>query len=153
MTGEVRYPAVPVLTADGETTGEVVIDTRTGATTATVAGRTFASRPKAGLRRSLDTSFLELRKALRRGGYRPRTCGACRRFRYSESSRELSAGLSGYCGLGRREIGQIGVGVGGTGSAAPPVVTLYFHCPDWEGRDERDLAAFFARGTAGTSER
>lgn len=148
MTGSVRYPAVPLLTADGETMGEVAIDTRTGATTATVTGRIFASRPKAGLRRSLDTSFLELRKALRRGGYRPRTCGACRHFRYSESSRDLSAGLSGYCGLGHREMGQIGTGVGASGSAAPPVVTLYFSCPDWDGRDERELAAFFARRAA-----
>lgn len=152
MTGVVRYPVVPLLTADGETTGEVAIDARTGATTATVAGRTFASRPKAGLRRALDTSFLELRKALRRGGYRPRTCGACRHFRYSESSRGLSAGLSGYCGLGHREMGQVGIGVAGIGSAAPPVVTLYFSCPDWAGRDERELTAFFARGGVANAE-
>jgi hypothetical protein len=35
------------------------------------------------------------------------------------------------------------------GEAATPVVTLYFGCPEWEGRDERGLAEFFARPEAG----
>lgn len=145
MADTVTYPAVPFLAADGEVAGDVVIDPRTGATTANVAGRAFASRPKSGLRRPLDKGFLDLRKELRRGGYRPRVCGACRHFRYSESSRDLSAGLSGYCGLGHREAGRAGIGVSGPGASAPPVVTLYFSCPDWDARDERELAAFFAR--------
>lgn len=145
MTGGIQYPAVPLALADGETTGAVAIDQRTGATTATVAGRAFASRPKAGVRRSLDDSFLELRKALRRGGYRLHTCGACRHFRYSASSRELSAGLSGYCGLGHREAGLASIGPAGPGGSAAPVVTLYFSCPAWDGRDERALAEFYAR--------
>jgi hypothetical protein len=145
VTGSVQYPAVPLAGPDGEATGAVVIDPRTGATTATVAGRPFASRPKAGRRRALDDSFLELRKALRRGGYRLRTCGACQHFRYSAASRDMSSGLSGYCGLGHREAGLASIGPAGPGGATAPVVTLYFSCPDWDGRDERALADFFAR--------
>lgn len=148
MAGPINYPAVPLLTPDGEVIGAVEIDPRTGTTVATVGGRTFASRPKAGLRRSLDKSFLELRKELRRGGYRPRTCGMCRHFRFSASSRDMSAGLSGYCGLGHREGGSSALGVTALGVSPPPVVTLYFSCSDWDGRDERELAAFFARQPA-----
>lgn len=144
MADPIRYPAVPLAAIDAEETAEVTIDQRTGATVAVVAGRTFASRPKAGRRRSLDDAFLDLRKELRRGGLRPRTCGACRHFRYSGQSRDLSAGLSGYCGLGHREAGPAALGFTGAGIAAP-VVTLYFSCPDWDGRDERELADFFAR--------
>ena len=144
MADPIRYPAVPLATMDAEETAAVTIDQRTGATVAVVAGRTFASRPKAGRGRSLDDAFLDLRKELRRGGLRPRTCGACRHFRYSAQSRDLSAGLSGYCGLGHREAGPAAFGFTGTGTAAP-VVTLYFSCPDWDGRDERELADFFAR--------
>jgi hypothetical protein len=141
----VQYPAVPLVGPDGEATGVVAIDPRTGATTATVDGRPFASRPRAGRRRALDDSFLELRKALRRGGYRLRTCGACQHFRYSAAARDLSSGLSGYCGLGHREAGPASIGPAGPGGVTAPVVTLYFSCPDWDGRDERALADFFAR--------
>lgn len=148
MADPVQYPAIPLASADGAITGAVTIDPRTGATVADVAGRTFASRPKAGRRRALDTSFLELRKELRRAGYRPRTCGACRHFRYSDQSRDLSAGLSGYCGLGHRETGPAAIGPAGEAPAPLPVVTLYFTCPDWDGRDERELAEFFARSRA-----
>jgi hypothetical protein len=145
MSGPVQYPAVPLDSPAGETTGAVTVDPRTGATTATVAGRPFASRPPAGRRRALDASFLDLRKALRRGGYRLLTCGACRHFRYSAAARDLSAGLSGYCGLGHSEAGPASIGPAGPGGATAPVVTLYFSCPDWDGRDERALADFFAR--------
>ncbi|MFN8513076.1 MAG: hypothetical protein U0232_25000 [Thermomicrobiales bacterium] len=145
MAGEVRYPAVPVVGAGGAASAEVMLDARTGATTAVIAGRPFASRPQAGRRRSLDTSFLELRKVLRRGGYRLQSCGTCQHFRYSASSRDMSAGLSGYCGLGHREPGLASIGPAGPAGATAPVVTLYFGCPDWDGRDERALAEFFAR--------
>ena len=66
MAGEVRYPAVALSGAGGAATAEVTIDPRSGTTSALVAGRPFASRPHAGHRRSLDASFLELRKTLRR---------------------------------------------------------------------------------------
>jgi len=145
MAGEIQYPAVPLAAVDGALTGAVQVDPRTGGTVATVAGRAFATRPKAGLRRPLDESFLEVRKALRRGGYRLQTCGACQHFRYTVTSRAMSAGLSGYCGLGRREPGLASMGPAGPDAAAAPVVTLYFGCPDWVGRDERALAEFFAR--------
>jgi hypothetical protein len=145
MAGEVSYPAVSVVGAGGATSAEVTLDARTGATTAVIAGRPFASRPQAGRRRSLDASFLELRKVLRRGGYRLQSCGTCQHFRYSDSSRDMSAGLSGYCGLGHRETGQASIGPAGPAGAAAPVVTLYFGCPDWDGRDEKALAEFFAR--------
>lgn len=145
MSGTVNYPTVALTGPTGELTANVTIDTRTGATTATVNGRAFASRPPSGRRRSLDDSFLELRKALRRGGYRLRSCGSCCQFRYSDASRDMSAGLSGYCGLGHREAGLASIGPAGPTGAVAPVVTLYFGCPDWEGRDERALAEFFAR--------
>lgn len=145
MVAEVHYPAVPLDGKAGAATAEVTIDPHTGATTAIVTGRPFASRPQAGKRRSLDTSFLELRKALRRGGYRLRSCGTCRHFRYSAASREMSAGLSGYCGRGHREAGLASMGPAGPGGATAPVVTLYFGCPEWDGRDEHALAEFFAR--------
>jgi hypothetical protein len=141
----VQYPAVPLAGPDGEATGPVAVDPRTGATTATVHGRPFASRPQAGRRRALDDSFLELRKVLRRAGYRMQTCGSCRHFRYTPASRDMSAGLSGYCGLGHHETGLASIGPAGPGGASSPVVTLYFSCPDWEGRDERALADFFSR--------
>ena len=48
MAGEVSYPAVPVVGAGGTTSAEVTLDARTGATTAVIAGRPFASRPQAG---------------------------------------------------------------------------------------------------------
>ena len=145
MSAPLRYPAVAVTGAAGDLTAEVAIDARTGATTATVAGRAFVSKPPAGRRRALDDSFLELRKALRRGGYRLRSCGTCQHFRYSPASRDMSAGLSGYCGLGHREPGLASIGPAGPGGATAPVVTLYFGCPDWDGREERELAEFFAR--------
>lgn len=145
MTGAVQYPAVPLVGTEGDLTGAVTIDPRTGATTAIVNERPFVSRPQSGRRRSLDDSFVELRKVLRRGGYRLRTCGACRHFRYSVASRDMSAGLSGYCGLGHQEAGLASVGPAGPTGASSPVVTLYFSCPDWDGRDERALADFFAR--------
>ena len=119
-------------------------DMRTGAMTATVNGRPFVTRPPVG-RRSLDNGFIELRKALRRGGYRLRSCGACGHFRYSAASRDMSAGLSGYCGLGHHEAGPASLGATGFGTRAAPIVTLFYSCPDWEGRDERALADFFAR--------
>lgn len=146
MATEIKYPAVPLASATGAASAEVTIDPSNGATVAVVAGRPFASRPAAGRRRSLDTSFVELRKTLRRGGYRLESCGTCRHFRYSASSREMSAGLSGYCGLGHREAGLASMGPAGPGGATAPVVTLYYGCPDWDGRDERELADFFARG-------
>jgi hypothetical protein len=136
---------VPLSGPEGDTTGVVTIDTRTGAVTATVNDRPFVSRPPAGRRRSLDTGFIELRKALRRGGYRLRSCGACGHFRYSVASRDMSAGLSGYCGLGHHEAGPANFIAVGSKSAPMPIVTLYYGCPDWEGRTERDLADFFAR--------
>lgn len=145
MTGAVQYPAVPLSGPDGEGTAVVTIDPRTGAATATVNERPFTSRPSTGRRRSLDDSFLDLRKILRRSGYRLRTCGSCRHFRYSAASRDMSAGLSGYCGLGHWEAGLASIGPAGPGGASAPVVTLYFSCADWDGRDERALAEFFAR--------
>jgi hypothetical protein len=145
MSIPVQYPAVPLSGPDGDTTGVVTIDTRTGAMTATVNDRPFVSRPPAGRRRSLDTAFIELRKVLRRGGYRLRSCGACSHFRYSVASREMSAGLSGYCGLGHHEAGPANFIAAGSGTTAQPIVTLYHGCPDWDGRVERDLADFFAR--------
>ena len=148
MASEVHYPAVSLTGASGAASAEVTIDPHTGATTAVVSGRPFASRPPTGKRRSLDTSFLELRKALWRGGYRLQSCGSCRHFRYSTASRDMSAGLSGYCGLGHSEAGLASMGPAGPGGATAPVVTLYFGCPDWEGRDERALTEFFARTEA-----
>ncbi len=145
MSVPVVYPAVPLSGPDGETTGVVTIDTRTGAMTATVNDRPFVSRPPAGRRRSLDTGFIELRKVLRRDGYRLRSCGACSHFRYSVASREMSAGLSGYCGLGHHEVGPANFITTGPRATAMPIVTLYYGCPDWDGRAERDLAEFFAR--------
>lgn len=145
MSRTITYPAVALAGPAGDLAAEVTIEPRTGATTATVNGRAFVSRPQAGRRRALDDSFLELRKALRRGGYRLRSCGTCRHFRYSAASRDLSAGLSGYCGLGHRETGPATIGPSSPGGAAAPIVTLYFGCPDWDGRDERALADFFAR--------
>lgn len=145
MSGPIHYPAVPLSGPDGPTVGAVTIEPRTGATTALVHERPYASRPAPGLRRPLDMSFLELRKALRRGGYRLHTCGTCQHFRYSAAARDLSGGLSGYCGCGHREPSLAGPGAGLSGGAAVPVVTLYFGCPDWVGRDERALTDFFAR--------
>ena len=146
MSAPVQYPAVPLAGRDGATTGEVTVDPRNGAMMATVDGRPFAARPPAGKRRSLDTGFLELRKSLRRAGYQVQACGTCQHFRFSESSREMSAGFSGYCGLGRAELGSAGFGTVGVGATRPPIVTLFFSCPDWSGRDERELSALFARG-------
>jgi len=148
MAGEVRYPAVALASSTGVATAEVTIDPRSGAISALVAGRPFASRPHAGHRRSLDASFLELRKALRRGGYSIQSCGSCRHFRYSAASRSMSAGLSGYCGMGHKEAGLASIGPAGPDGATAPVVTLYFGCPEWAGRDERELAEFFAQGEA-----
>ena len=145
MSGQVDYPAVPLSGQGEDTTGAVTIDPRTGAMTATVNGRPFVTRPPAGRRRSLDNGFIELRKALRRGGYRLRSCGACGHFRYSAASRDMSAGLSGYCGLGHHEAGPASLGATGFGTRAAPIVTLFYSCSDWEGRDERALADFFAR--------
>lgn len=145
MSGTIDYPAVPLAGPDGDFSAAVALDPRNGAATATVHGRAFASRPAVGRRRGLDTSFLDLRKTLRRAGYQLHTCGACQHFRYSDASRAMSAGLSGYCGLGRREAGPASFGAVGTGGGGAPVVTLYFGCPDWAGRDERDLADFFAK--------
>lgn len=142
---EVRYPAVPLSGASGATMAEVTIDPRTGTATAVVDGRPFASRPQTGRRRSLDTSFLELRRALRRGGYAIQSCGTCRQFRYSAASREMSAGLSGYCGLGRSEAGLASLGPAGPSRALAPVVTLFFSCPEWAGRDDREVTEFFAQ--------
>ena len=56
----------------------------------------------------------------------------------------MSAGLSGYCGLGRREAGLASIGPTGPGVMTAPVVTLYFGCLEWNGRDERELTEFFA---------
>lgn len=145
MSLPVQYPAVPLSGPEGDTTGMVTIDARTGAMTATVNGRPFVSRPPAGRRRALDAGFLDLRKALRRRGYRLRSCGACRHFRYSAAARDMSAGLSGYCGLGHHEATLAGFGAIGPGAMGAPIVTLYFGCPAWEARDERELADFFAR--------
>ncbi len=145
MSGPVQYPAVPLVGRDGAATGEVTVDPRNGAMTATVAGRPFAARPPAGRRRALDTGFLELRKVLRRAGYRVQACGTCRHFRFSEASRAMSAGLSGYCGLGHHELGGSSLGATGVGAARAPVVTLFFSCPEWAGRDEGELAELFAR--------
>lgn len=145
MSGPVQYPAVPLAGRDGAASGEVTVDPRNGAMTATVAGRPFAARPPAGCRRALDTSFLELRKKLRRAGYQVHACGTCQHFRFSAASRAMSAGLSGYCGLGHHELGGSSLGASGLGTARAPIVTLFFSCPDWSGRDERELADFFAR--------
>ena len=145
MSGPVHYPAVPLDSRNGEAVGEVTVDPRNGAMAAIVAGRPFAARPPAGKRRSLDTGFLELRKTLRRAGYGVRACGTCQHFRFSEASRAMSAGFSGYCGLGHHELGGASLGTTGVGGSRPPVVTLFFSCPDWAGRDERELADVFAR--------
>jgi hypothetical protein len=147
-SGAIQYPAVPLNGPDGPTVGTVTVEPRTGATTALVHERSYASRPAPGRRRPLDASFLELRKALRRGGYRLATCGTCQHFRYTAASRGFSSGLSGYCGRGHRE--PMGSGASGSvpGEAATPVVTLYFGCPEWDGRDERALVDFFARPEA-----
>ena len=143
--GAIHYPTVPLNGPDGPTSGAVTIDPRTGATTAIVHERPYASRPAAGRRRPLDASFLELRKTLRRGGYRLQACGTCQHFRYTAASRDFSGGLSGYCGRGHREPMGSGASASLPGEAATPVVTLYFGCPEWEGRDERALVDFFAR--------
>jgi len=143
----IEYSAVPLNGPDGEILGAVALDPRNGAATATVNARPFVSRPAVGRRRGLDTGFLDLRKVLRRGGYHLRTCGVCRHFRYSAASRDMSSGLSGYCGLGRHEAGLASLGPSGVGSENAPVVTLYFSCPDWDGRDERAVVEFFTRTT------
>lgn len=145
MASEITYPAVTLTNAAGELTAAVTIDPRNGASAALVAGRSFSTRPPAGTRRSLDTGFLELRKTLRRAGYRLRCCGTCAHFRYSASSRDMSAGLSGYCGEGAREPGLASFGPAGPGATTAPIVTLYFGCPAWSGRDEQELTDFFAR--------
>ena len=145
MSSPVQYPAVPLAGRDGVTNGEVTVDPRNGAMTATVAGLQFVARPPAGRRRALDTGFLELRKTLRRAGYQVQACGTCRHFRFSDASREMSAGLSGYCGLGHHELGGSSFGATSFGGTRAPIVTLFFNCPDWSGRDERELADLFAR--------
>ncbi len=148
MSGLVEYPAVPVSGRDEQTQGAVAVDPRTGAITAEIAGRAFVTRPPGGKRRTLDAGFVELRKVLRRAGYTLQTCGTCQYFRYSAASREMSAGLSGYCGLGHNELGSVTLGGGGALANRAPVVTLLFSCPAWVGRDERELTDFFTRSTA-----